>query len=89
MREDLGDNVRQFIFLLICVFVCIGLDRWFIPWFSNELLTGMLPTGFFRIIAFPCVLLVLGKLIGPSKAIKINKATRVGDMPGNRGNKKR
>ncbi len=80
-RADIPDYTKQMFFLIGCVLVSLGLDKTFIPWFSEEILAGMLPMGFFRIILFPCVLLIGSKLIGGSKAIKISRVARVGDLP--------
>ena len=80
-RDDLGDFFRQGFFTLLCVIVSILVDRYILKDLIQGTIGDLIPLGFFRIILFPVVLIGLGKVIGPSKTIRVSQVTRVGDLP--------
>ena len=75
-KENPGDFLSQGIFVLICVAICIIIDQFALESFWQSLLSDYVPLGFLQILLLPAVLYIGAMLIGPSKAILIDRAPR-------------
>lgn len=79
-RQNVGDMLRQGIFLLICGVVTLAIDHYFL----EQLVTGigldaLAPMWVFRSMVYPIVIFVAAKLLGPSNEILISKGARPSD----------
>lgn len=81
-REDAGDYVRQGTLVLVVAVVCVVIDQYFLRALVDStfgvILPFDVPFGFFRIVLFPLVLILLAKVLGPSREISISKAPTLG-----------
>lgn len=73
--DGAGDFFRQGIFVLICVIISFGIDFTMLESLVAPF-TDFVPIGFFRIALLPSVLYLAALVAGPSKAIRITKASR-------------
>ncbi len=71
-----GDQLKQGIFVLFCVLICIGLDRTVLEDVTNAIFPEWLPLEFFRALLLPLVLYLGALLIGPSKPPQSNLGNR-------------
>ncbi|MCB0352920.1 MAG: hypothetical protein KDD64_05320 [Bdellovibrionales bacterium] len=75
-RES-SDLFRQAIFVSACALVTFLVDYFFVDQgLVEDILPEFVPLGFIKLILFPIVLMVLGKIVGGSKPIRIEKAPR-------------
>ena len=65
---------RQAAFTLICVFITMLLDMCWLRDFEVPFLQEYLPQWFWRVMLFPVVLLVMARIVGSSKQLKISEA---------------
>ena len=73
-KENPGDFMRQGFFVLLCVGVCVFIDRTVLERLAQSIWPEWLPLGFYQVILLPLVLLIGAKAIGPSKEIRIDRA---------------
>ena len=75
--REASDLFRQALFVTACALVTFLIDYFFVDQgMLEDLLPEFVPLGFIKLILFPIVLMVLGKLVGGSKPIRIEKAPR-------------
>ena len=71
-RDDIGDYFRQAWFLIVCVALSIIIDRKFladlVKYFPVDI-----PLLYYRLILFPLVMFIMGKIFGGSKKIEVEK----------------
>jgi hypothetical protein len=82
-----ADLFNQGIFVLVCVFVAILIDRTMLQSIADAIAPTILPLGFYQAFLLPLVLLIAAKLVGPSKDILIGN--RSGSRAANRTPKRR
>ncbi|MDZ4786212.1 MAG: hypothetical protein SGJ02_09070 [bacterium] len=70
-NDDMGYYFKQAMFLTSCAAVSIFIDSYLFPRISNHL--PFFPLVFYRVILFPMVMLILGKIVGGSAEIKVEK----------------
>lgn len=75
-KENPGDFFKQGCFVLICAFACVLIDQYVLGGMNEEELPFGIPMLFIQIILFPIVLYAAALLIGPTKTIRIEKASR-------------
>lgn len=73
-HEKPGEFLRQGLFVLICVLVAVGIERFVLPWLMTAFLSRLAPLEFFQIVLLPFILVIGAQLVGPSKEILISKA---------------
>ncbi len=71
-RDDISDYLKQALFLTICVAVSVFIDRKAIASIA-EIVPLEIPILYYRIILFPFVMFILGKLTGGSIKIEVEK----------------
>jgi hypothetical protein len=71
-RHNPADLLKQGLFVLVCVLLCIGIDKTLLPFVADLIDPVMIPLGFYQALLLPVVLLVSAKLVGGSKSILIS-----------------
>lgn len=76
-RDDIGDYVRQGVFVLVCALVSVFIDKYMLESF-HAFLQSFLVLDFsiwlLKVLLLPVVLYVAAFVAGPSKQIRITKA---------------
>ena len=72
--ENPGDFLGQGVFVLVCVFICVGLNEYVLEDLSKLFFDSVTALSFIRVIILPLVLLIAAKIAGPTKQIRISKA---------------
>ena len=73
-REDMGDILRQLLFVALCVGLCIILDQFFLEGWVDAYSPDWIPLGFYQSILLPVMFLIVGRIAGNSAEIRITKA---------------
>lgn len=81
-HENVGDYIRQGGFLFICAVVCVLLDSYLLEGFYLSLSPDWIPLGFYQVLLFPFVLVIMAKLIGPSKKPLVLRGQDTRKKPG-------
>ncbi|NMC62178.1 MAG: hypothetical protein GYA55_03325, partial [SAR324 cluster bacterium] len=79
-----GDFLKQGSFVLACAIICFLVDRYMLSKLAEEELPFGIPLLFIQIVLFPLVLYLAALVIGPTKAIRIEKAARPTEIIGKR-----
>lgn len=72
-----SDALKQAIFVLACVLMAVAIDQSLLPDLVNSYAPEFLPLGFFEAILLPAILYIGALIVGPSKAIRIQKAPQL------------
>ena len=75
-KENPGDFFKQGLFVLACAFATLLLDIYALPGIAENMMPSWIPLLFLRIILFPLVLYVGALAVGPTKQIRIERASR-------------
>ena len=80
--ENIGDYVRQGVFVLACVVLSVLIDQYILEDIVNLLSPTWIPLGLYQVLLLPIVLLVSAVILGPSKAISIKSHYKQPVKPG-------
>ena len=73
-RESPAQQLFQALFCLLCAFLTVAVDQYLLETIANALIPDWFPLIFYQVFAFPAVLYIGAKLVGPSKEILISRA---------------
>lgn len=74
--HDVKNTVRQGGFVLVAALLAYAIDRFVLIPYVETALPDWLPIGLIEVALFPCLLLILALVIGPSNNIGITPRTR-------------
>ena len=75
-RENVCDFLRQGLFVLACVLICVAIDQLALEAVWKWVGVELIPLGVFQVLLLPFVLYVAAKLLGGSRAVLIERAPR-------------
>lgn len=73
-QEHPEDFLKQGLFVLFCVFIAMGIDYSILAPFHEAVMPSIVPLALLQVLLLPFVLLVVAKIMGPTKDILISKA---------------
>ena len=74
--DNSSDLFKQGLFVLAAAGICLLVDQTVLAELSEDVLPSWLPPLFLQIVLFPAVLYAGALLLGPSKQIRIERASR-------------
>lgn len=77
-KQNPKDFFQQGFFVLVCVLICVVIDRYILADLVNNFAPEIMTLGFFQAILLPAVLLIGAKIIGPTQEILIGSKNRKG-----------